>query len=266
MGGTIVFIHGMFLTPKSWEGWQRFFTARGYRCLAPAWPWHEGEPDALRSHIPPEAGHVALRDVVDEFAAVAGAQPEKPILIGHSVGGLVAQVLVNRGLARAGVCISSVAPNGMLTLDWNFLRAGAAIANPLRGDRPYEMTESEFHRRFCNTMTDEQTRAAYSKYAVHESRNVLRGCLGSAGRVNLKRDHAPLLFVAGDQDRLLPRKLERKNADAYDPKSGVVDFKVFPGRGHFICGQPGWQEVASYVDGWLGAEPWVLSNRFTVAR
>jgi pimeloyl-ACP methyl ester carboxylesterase len=263
MGGTIVFIHGMFLTPKIWEGWQRFFTGRGYRCLAPAWPWHDGDPAALRDHIPAETGHVGLRDVVDEFAAVVAAQPEKPILIGHSLGGLVAQVLVNRGLAQAGVCISSAAPNGMVTFDWDFLKVSAAIANPLRGDRPYRMTEKEFRRRFCNVMTAEQTLTAYSKYAVHESRNVLRGCLGPAGRVDLRKPHAPLLFVAGDRDRFIPEKLERKNALAYASGAGIVDFKEFPGRGHFICGQTGWQEVASYVDGWLAAEPWVEANRFS---
>lgn len=263
MGGTIVFIHGMFLTSKSWEGWQRFFTARGYRCLAPAWPWHDGEPAALRDHIPAEAGHVALRDVVDEFAAVVAAQPEKPILIGHSVGGLVVQVLVNRGLAQAGVCIGSAAPNGIVTFDWDFLKVSAAIANPLRGDKPYQMTPEEFGERFCNTMTEEQTRAAYLKYAVHDSRNVWRDCLGPAGRVDVTKEHAPLLFVAGDQDHLIPEKLEKKNSEAYAPEAGIVDFKEFPGRGHFICGQPGWQEVASYIDGWLTAEPWVEANRFS---
>jgi pimeloyl-ACP methyl ester carboxylesterase len=263
MGGTIVFVHGMFLTPKSWDGWRRYFTARGYLCVAPAWPWHDGEPDALRDHVPAETGHVALKDVVDEFAAVVAALPEKPVLIGHSVGGLVVQVLVNRGVARAGVCISSMAPNGIITFDWNFLRAGAAIANPLRGDLPYRMTEREFRRRFCNTMTPEQTRAAYAKYAVHESRNVLRGCLGPAGRVDMTREHAPLLFIAGDQDRLVPEKLEKKNALAYAPGAGIVDFKEFPGRGHFICGEPGWQEVASYVEGWLAAEPWAAASRYS---
>lgn len=265
MGGTIVFIHGMFLTPKIWDGWRRFFTARGYRCVVPAWPWHDGEPRTLREHIPVEAGHVALRDVVEEFAVVAAALPEKPILIGHSVGGLVVQVLVNRGLARAGVCISSTAPNGMMTLDWNFLKAGAAIANPFRGDKPYEMSERVFRSRFCNTMTEEQTRAAYLKHAVHESRNVLRGCLGRAGRVDLRREHAPLLFVAGDQDRFIPEKLEKKNARAYAPAAGVVDFKEFHGRDHFICGETGWQEVASYIVGWLMAEPWVAANRYAAS-
>jgi pimeloyl-ACP methyl ester carboxylesterase len=266
MAGTIVFIHGMFLNPKSWEPWRRFFAERGWHCVAPAWPWHDGEPKDLREHIPVETGHVALRDIVEEFAAVCKTLPEKPVLIGHSIGGLVAQVLVNRGLAKAGVCISSSAPNGMITLDWDFLRGSAAIANPLRGDTPYMMTEREFRDRFCNTMTAEQTRAAYLKYAVHESRNVLRGSLGPAGRVDLRREHAPLLFVAGDQDRVIPEKLDKKNAEAYAPEAGVVDFKEFPGRGHFILGEPGWEEVASYVDGWLSAEPWVAANRWSASR
>lgn len=266
MAGTIVFIHGMFLTPKSWESWRRFFRERGCRCIAPAWPWHDGDPKVLRERIPVETGHVELRDVVDACAAVCERLRERPILIGHALGGLVVQVLVNRGLAKAGVCISSAAPNGMLTLDWDFLKSSAAIANPLRGDTPYVMTEREFRRRFCNTMTPDQTRAAYMKYAVHESRNVLRGSLGSAGRVDLSRAHAPLLFVSGDRDRVIPEKLDLKVAAAYAPEAGVVDFKEFPGRGHFIIGEPGWEEVASYVDGWLTAEPWIAANRCAPSR
>ena len=266
MGKTLVFIHGMFLTPKSWAGWEAFFAERGYRCLAPAWPWHDDDPRTLRERIPAETGHVALRDVVDAFASVVEDLPEKPVLIGHEVGGLVVQVLVNRGLARAGVCIGSSPPNGMMTLDWDFLKSSAAIANPFRGDKPYLMTEKEFRSRFCNTMTPAQTRAAFTKYAVHESRNVLRDSLGPAGRVDLAREHAPLLFIAGGQDRVIPEKLEKKNARAYAPEAGVVDFKEFPGRDHFICGEPGWQEVASYVDGWLTAEPWVTANRYSGSR
>lgn len=266
MAGTIVFIHGMFLTPRSWTSWRRFFRERGYRCLAPAWPWHDGDPRVLRERIPAEAGHLELRDVVDACAAVCAGLREKPILIGHSLGGLVVQVLVNRGLAKAGVCIGSAAPNGILTLDWGFLKSSAAIANPLRGDTPYILTEREFRERFCNTMTPERTRAAYMKYAVHESRNVLRGSLGAAGRVDLAREHAPLLFIAGDQDRVVPEKLEQKVAAAYAPEAGVVDFKEFPGRDHFICGEEGWEEVASYVDGWLTAEPWIAANRWAASR
>jgi len=266
MAGTIVFIHGMFLTPKSWEPWERYFTQRGYRCLAPAWPWHDGDPTTLRERIPVETGHLAFRDIVEELTALCKGLPEPPILIGHSVGGLVVQVLVNRALAKAGVCISSSPPNGMMTLDWDFLKGSALIANPLRGDKPYVMTEEEFGERFCNTMTAEQTRAAYLKYAVHESRNVLRGSLGPAGHVDLSREHAPLLFIAGDRDRVIPEKLDKKNADAYAPGAGVVDFKEFPGRGHFILGEPRWEEVAAYVDGWLLAEPWIAANRFSPSR
>ncbi|HXT00901.1 MAG TPA: alpha/beta hydrolase [Elusimicrobiota bacterium] len=266
MAGTIVFIHGEFLTPKCWEPWRRYFSERGYRCVAPAWPWHDGDPEALRERIPVETGHLALRDIVEELTALCRTLAERPILIGHSLGGLVVQVLVNRGLAKAGVCISSSPPNGMLALDWDFLKSRALIANPLRGDKPYLITEREFGERFCNTMTREQTRAAYLTYAVHESRNVLRGSLGAAGRVDLRREHAPLLFIAGGRDRFIPEKLDKKNAEAYAPEAGVVDFKEFPGSGHFICGEPRWEEVASYVEGWLAAEPWISANRLGASR
>src|SRR2546430_2667208 len=115
---TILFIHGMFLNPKSWEHWTAYFEQWDYHCISPAWPFHEGEPSALRRHIPAGLGALSLTTVVDEFARIAASQPEPPIVIGHSMGGLVAQILETRGLAEAAVCISSVAPNAMLTLDW----------------------------------------------------------------------------------------------------------------------------------------------------
>lgn len=258
---TIVFIHGMFLTPKSWRGWRRFFEERGYRCLAPAWPYHEEEPSRLRRRVPAGAGDLELAPIVEEFSSVAAAEPEPPVLIGHAVGGLVAQAVVARGLARAAVCLCSMPPNRMLSPRWSFLRNGAAIMNPLRGDRPFAMTERRFRRAFANRLTPEQAREAYSELVVPDSRNVMRSCLGKAGRLDLARPHAPLLFVAAEDDKIIPGRLSRRNAAAYRDEGSVVDFKAFPGRGHFILGEPGWEEVASYVDGWLAAEPWVAANR-----
>ena len=97
---------------------------------------------------------------------------EKPIVIGHSVGGLIVQILSERNLISAGVCISSVAPNAMLSFDWGFFKNSAMITNPLKGDQLFPMDEKSFHDSFCNTMTMEESNAAYEKYALHDSRNV----------------------------------------------------------------------------------------------
>lgn len=248
----VIFIHGMFLTGKSWCDWIPFFEERGYACSAPSWPLHEGEPAWLREHIPGEAGLLALETVIDFYARLIIARRVSPILIGHSVGGLIVQRLIAGGLGRAGVCISSVAPNKMLSFDWDFFRNSAVITNPLKGNRPFNMTPGWFHKNFANTLAREDSDRAYDEFVVPESRNILRDGLGRAGRINLEAPHAPLLFVGGDDDVIIPAALGEKNAFAYADPASVTDFTRFAGRGHFLCGQPGWQEIAGHVAGWLG--------------
>ena len=253
MHPTIIFIHGMFLTGKSWDKWVRFFEQRGYRCLAPSWPLHDGEPAQLRASIPEGTGELSLEMVINHYARIAIAERVKPIFIGHSVGGLVVQRLIAGGLGQAGVCISSVAPNKMLSLDWDFLRNSAMIANPFKGDVPVEMTPEGFHKNFANTMSREASDAAWNEFAVHESRNVLRDCLGKDGQIDLTLPHAPLLFLAGDSDRIVPDELNQKNARAYTDERSITDFTEFPGRGHYLCGQSGWEDLAHRAAIWLTA-------------
>jgi pimeloyl-ACP methyl ester carboxylesterase len=251
MSNTIIFVHGMFQNPKSWESWQRFFEERGYTTQAPAWAFHDGEPAALRQKIPEGLGKLRLGSIIEQHAKLVNALGEKPIVIGHSVGGLIAQVLASRDLVRASVCIDSVAPNRMLAFDWGFLKNSAAIANPVAGDDPYLMTPEGFHANFANTMSAEESNAAYERFATHDSRNVLRDCMGDAGKIDLERAHPPLLFIAGEKDQIIPPELNEKNAKAYSDKSGVVGYSEFANRGHFICGQPRWEEVAAFVTQWL---------------
>ena len=251
MKNTIVFIHGMFQNPKSWEKWINFFSEKGYNCLAPAWPKHEGDPAELRNNSPAELGDLHLQTVVDEIERVVSSQTEKPILIGHSVGGLIVQLLVEKGLADAGVAIDSVAPNAMLSFDWGFLKNSAMIANPFKGNEPFYTDVESFHESFCNAMTMEETQVAFNETATHDSRNVLRDCMGEAGHIDLDMPHAPLLFIGGEVDQIIPASLNQKNAEAYTDDSSITEFKEFANRGHFICGQPGWEEVAEYIAGWL---------------
>jgi pimeloyl-ACP methyl ester carboxylesterase len=246
----IVFVHGMFQNPRSWELWIRYFSERGYNCIAPAWPLHEGDPATLRASPPPGLGRLALDDVVAEIEK-AVARFDRPIVIGHSVGGLITQILLNRGLASIGVAIDSVAPNGMLDFDWGFIKNSAVIANPLKGDEPIYMDAETFHGSFANTLTPEAAARAFAEFATHDSRNVLRDCMGEAGRIDLGAPHGPLLLIAGEKDEIIPPDLTKRNFDAYHNADSVTFFKEFLGRSHYICGEPGWEEVAAYVHQWL---------------
>jgi pimeloyl-ACP methyl ester carboxylesterase len=251
MKKTIVFIHGMFQNPKSWDKWITFFNEKGYDCIAPAWPLHEGMPVELRNNPPADLGDLHLQTIVDEMERIVNSLPEKPILIGHSVGGLIVQLLVQKGFAEMGVPIDSVAPNAMLAFDWGFMKNSALIANPFKSNEPFYTDLESFHDSFCNTMSMEETVAAFNKTATHDSRNVLRDCMGEAGQIDTEMPHAPLLFIGGEEDQIIPYELNRRNAEAYIDEISISEFKSFPNRSHWICGQSGWEEVAAYIGEWL---------------
>ncbi|WP_367874303.1 alpha/beta hydrolase [Luteolibacter sp. Populi] len=247
----IIFIHGMFQNPKSWDTWTSFFQNTGFDTEAPPWPLHEGEPADLRANIPSGLGTLSLADLHAHYRGLLSGYAEPPVVIGHSLGGLLAQKLLADGLVRAAVGIASVAPNRMLALDWGFMRNSASITNPFAGDDPYEMTPELFHRNFANTLSEAESNAAWRAYAVHESRQVLRDIMGDEGQIDLTRPHNPLLLIGAEKDEIIPSSLVRRNAHAYEDKRSHHEYKEFTGRGHFICGEPGWEEVAVSVSNWL---------------
>lgn len=247
----ILFIHGMFLTPKSWLPWITYFENEGYDCEAPPWPLHEGEPAALRANPPPGLGSLTLAQLHRHYAALLAGEQEPPLLVGHSLGGLLVQKLLADGLARAGVCLCSVAPNRMLSVDWGFFRNTVAITNPLAGDDPYEMTAEGFRKNFGNQMSPGESDAAFQQYAVNESRQVLRDILGDEGQIDVDRPHAPMLFIGAEKDEIIPASLVRRNAHAYTDERSHTEYREFSGRGHFIQGENGWEEVAALCANWL---------------
>src|SRR4051812_41078409 len=128
---TIVFIHGMFMTPICWDAWVKYYKAQGYTCIAPAWQGREKSVKTLgNSHPDARVGQLTLANIVEYYAAVVKKLPEKPILIGHSMGGLIVQLLLQRDLAAAGIAISSAPPLGVLSLETSFLKSSWPILNP----------------------------------------------------------------------------------------------------------------------------------------
>jgi alpha-beta hydrolase superfamily lysophospholipase len=249
----IIFVHGMFQNPKSWNKWVDYFSERGYNCLTPAWPLHEGEPALLRENPPAGLGDLSLDEVISAIEVLA-LKHDYPIMIGHSVGGLIVQLMVNRDVAGMGVAIDSVAPNAMLDLDWGFIKNATIITNPFKGNDPIYMDVETFHGAFANTLSDEAVLTAFTETATHDSRNVLRDCLGSSGHLNLDSPHVPLLLIGGEKDEIIPASLTEKNYKAYTDTNSVIDFKEFEGRSHYICAEPGWEEVAEYVYNWIKSQ------------
>jgi pimeloyl-ACP methyl ester carboxylesterase len=250
---TIVFIHGLFMNPASWENWIRFFEDKGYNCLAPAYAFHDGNPSYLRNNINPDLGKITFGQVIVSLAEFIDRLPEKPILIGHSMGGLAVQklILMNKGVA--GICIDPAPPKGIFSFKWSFLKANMPTINPFKGDSAFLPGIKWFNYAFCNTMTMEQTEIEYNKYVVPESRNIARSSTGKDGEIDFSKPHNPLLIIAGEKDNIVPSTLNRKNYEAYKDKNSKIDFKEFPGRTHYICGQAKWEEVAGFSVDWIGS-------------
>jgi pimeloyl-ACP methyl ester carboxylesterase len=250
---TIVFIHGMFVTPLCWQAWLGFFGQQGYRCHAPAYPAHDGPAEALRQKHPNSAlAQLTLAQVVEHYAAFIQTLPEKPILVGHSMGGLIVQILVARQLAQAGVLIDGAPPVGVFTPKFSFLKSNFPMINPfISTTTPYLMPFEHFQYTFVHTLPLSEQQAAYQEYLVPESRGVARGALTAIAKIDFGRPHVPLLFIAGELDQIVPASLNQSNLAAYKDAGSKRSFKQFDGRTHFILGQKNWQEVAGFVAQWL---------------
>lgn len=239
------------MNPASWEHWLEFYEAKGYKCYAPAYPYHDGNPPELRNNFDPKLGELTFGQVIDSLSAFIDKLPEKPLLIGHSMGGLAVQKLVELDKASAGVCIDPAPPKGIFSFKWSFLKANWPTINPFKGDSVCIPTIEWFHYAFCNTMTLEQTNIEYEKFVVPESRNIPRSSTKSDGAIDFRKPHQPLLIIAGEKDHIIPSSLNKKNHEAYKDKNSKTDFKEFPGRTHYICGQKNWEEVATYINEWI---------------
>ncbi len=240
------------MNPKSWGGWVKYFSAKGYNCITPAYPLHEGEPAQLRNNIPIGLGVLTLDVVIDSIKKEITKLDETPIAIGHSMGGLITQMLVNQGLVKAGVAIDSAPLAGIASTKWSFLKSNLPIINPLKGNSPYMMSKEHFHYTFCNAISRAESDNAYDQFVVPESRNIPRSS-AKQGKVDFSKPHVPLLIIAGEKDHIIPPTLNEKNFKRYTDTASKTDFKAFPNRGHFICGQPGWEEVADYTFSWFNS-------------
>jgi pimeloyl-ACP methyl ester carboxylesterase len=252
---TIVLVHGLWLTADSWKNWIERFEARGFKVLAPAYPGMEGGVQALRDNPQPIAEQ-SVEKVVDHYANIISALPSKPIIMGHSFGGTVVQVLLDRGLGAAGVVLDSAAVRGVLRLPFTQIRSlFHVLKNPANRHRAVPISPDTFHYVFTNTLSDAESREVYDRYAIPSPGGIVfQGAAinldsHTAAKVDFnKPDRAPLMFIAGGKDHIMPASLNRENAKRY--KSGIVAFREFPERDHFTAGEKGWEEVADVALDW----------------
>lgn len=251
---TIVFVTGAFVTSNGWKEWQTYFESKGYKTLAPPWPFKNGTAAELRARQPHDTdlALLTLSEVIESYADVIRSLPEKPYLIGHSLGGLMTQILVNRDLAAAGVAIHPVPPQGIIPYEFSFLKGGWKSLGLFTSiKKTYLMSFKDWQYAFVNNMPLEEQKKAYEENTIPESKTVARGGLTSAARVDFEKEHAPLLITSGSIDNIIPAHLNYRNFKRYKKNDSILDYKEFEGRNHFVVGQPTWKEDAEYIFNWL---------------
>lgn len=250
---SVVFITGTFISNNCWRDWIFYFENEGYKCMAPAWPYKDASAEELRNR--PANDPIALNTIsslTDHFAAIIGTLPEKPILVGHSLGGLVVQLLMQQELGIAGVAIHSFPPQGVNRFRLSFLKAVWETMMLFTSNREtYLVSFRKWRYAIANGLTYEQQKESYYKYAVPESKKIIRDTFKCVTKIDFQKPHAPLLLTSGGNDKLTPASLNYHNYKNYATGNSITDYKEFKGHAHLVFGHPGWKKEADFILYWL---------------
>jgi pimeloyl-ACP methyl ester carboxylesterase len=254
----LMFVHGAWLSARSWETYSDYFGKKGYDVSAPEWPRKEGDVEELRETVDDVAG-LGVTEIVDHYEGLIRELESPPVLIGHSYGGLFVELLLDRGLGRAGVAMSPAPPKGILVLPFSTLKAASpALAHPSRRHGTVPLTLEEFTYGFVNTFTPEKAKEAYDRYYVPETGQIFYEAgfanfhLHPPTEVHFKNEErAPLLIVGADEDHTVPAKLSKAQYKKYEKSPAQTDYLEFAGRPHLHMAADDWEEVAEAVAGWV---------------
>jgi pimeloyl-ACP methyl ester carboxylesterase len=262
----LMFIHGAWLSARSWETYADYFGKKGYDVSAPEWPRKQGDVEEIRETADDVAG-LGVTEIVDHYEGLIRELGSPPVLIGHSYGGLFVELLLDRGLGRAGVAMSPAPPKGILVLPFSTLKAASpALAHPSKRHGVVPLTLEEFTYGFVNTFTPEKAKEAYDRYCVPETGQIFYEAgfanfhLHPPTEVHFKNEErAPLLIVGADKDHTVPAKVSKAQYKKYERSPAKTDYLEFPGRPHLHMVADDWEEVAEAVAGWIESVPAALA-------
>ena len=251
MATPVVFIHGLWLHATSWQPWIELFRESGYDPIAPEWPGGPATVAEARANPNAVAGF-GIKAVADHFAGIIAGLPEKPVVIGHSFGGLLVQNLVGRGVTAAGVAIDPAPVKGVLALPLSSLRvASIAVRNPANRNKAVSLTAEQFRYGFGNVLSLEESNELYEKWAIPSpGKPLFEAALANFSRnspAKVATDNStrgPLLITSGGHDHTVPAAVSEATRKLYDGSAAVTELKEFPDRGHSLTIDHGWPEVA----------------------
>ena len=247
----VVFVHGLWLLPSSWDRWRALFEDAGYTTLAPGWPDDPDTVEAAQAH-PEVFAKKTVGQIADHVEDVIGELTERPAVIGHSFGGLLAQILAGRGLAAATVAIDPAPFRGVLPLPISALRAAAPVLhNPANHHRAVPLTFEQFHYAFANAVSEDEAKELYETYAVPGSGTPLFQAATAnlnpwtEAKVKTKNPaRGPLLIMDGEKDNTVPWAIAKASFKKQRRNEGVTEIVQVPDRGHSLTIDHGWREVA----------------------
>lgn len=253
----IVLIHGLWMTARSWEHWIEHYTDKGFEVIAKSWPGLDIDIDDLRRD-PSSIATLGITETVDFYEDIIRNLDSPPIIIGHSFGGLMTQILLDRGLGAAGVAIATALIKGILFLPLSTVKVTLpALKNPANNHRAIPLSPEQFHYAFTNTLSEEESLEVYRRYAVPGPDHILFQAAfanfnpHAASAVDTKNEsRAPLLLIAGGQDHISPPSVVQATLKLYQHSSALTEYKEYPERTHYTLGQTGWEQVADYALEW----------------
>jgi non-heme chloroperoxidase len=254
----VVFIHGLWLLPSSWDRWANAFEEAGYVALTPSWPDDPNTVEEADAH-PEVFAHKTVGQVADHFTDVVGRLSKKPAVIGHSFGGLIAQIVAGRGAAAATVAIDPAPFRGVLPLPISALKASAPVlGNPANRGRAVPLTYDQFRFGFANAVSEDEAKELYETFAVPASGAPLFQAATAnlnpwtEAKVNSKNpERGPLLIISGEVDNTVPWAIANASYKKQQRNEGTTEIVEIPNRGHAITIDSGWREVADKALGFV---------------
>ncbi len=254
----VVFIHGLWLLPSSWDRWAAVFEEAGYTTLTPGWPDDPETVDEANAH-PEVFAHKTVKQVADHFGDVISRLTRKPAVIGHSFGGLLTQIVAGRGLAAASVAVDPAPFRGVLPLPISALKSSSPVlGNPANRNRAVPLTYEQFRFAFANAVSEDEAKELYETFAVPASGVPLFQAATAnlnpwtEAKVDTKNpERGPLLIISGEKDHTVPWAIANASYKRQKRNEGVTEIIEIPNRGHALTIDGGWREVADTALGFV---------------